>query len=83
MSAMPTVTMTLATDPTLPAFFLGRMAELADEQARATDPKVRVVLSIALFSAFLDCADLGLHEEAQRIMAGCQRQAIVPVDVAA
>ena len=83
MQATTTVVATLATDPTLPAFFLGHLSTLVDEQARATDPQERVTLSIALFSAFLDCAALGLHDEARRIMARFHGQGALAVGIAA
>ena len=58
----------LATDPTLPAFFLGQLASLAACQAASPSPKERAALSVAMFPLFLDCADLGLGDEAQRII---------------
>ena len=58
----------LAADPGLPAFFLGRLAALAARQAAAASPAERQALSLATFSVFLDCLDLGLGEEAHPIV---------------
>jgi hypothetical protein len=57
----------LATDPDLPEFFLGRLSALAARQA-AVSPAERRALCVAAFSAFLDCLDLGLGEEARAIV---------------
>lgn len=58
----------LATDPTIGQYFLGQLATLAVRQAASPSAKERAALSVAMFSLFLDCADLGVAEQAQRIM---------------
>jgi hypothetical protein len=75
MSTMLTAAMALAIDPTLPAFFLDHLAGLAERQAATTNAKERAALRVALFSTYLDCLDLGLGSEAQRIMGPFQQDA--------
>src|SRR5262245_48325619 len=59
----------LAADPSLPRFFLGRLASLLVRQKRAIDPDQRLALSRAVFSTCLDCVELGLTDQAYGIMA--------------
>ena len=68
MSATLWRDLALATDPDLPEFFLGRLAALTAQQAAAVSPAERQALSLAAFSVFLDCLDLGLGEEAHAIV---------------
>src|SRR3954451_22259623 len=68
MSAMLLTDLALASDPELPAFFLGRLASLVARQASAASPTERTALGVAAFSVFLDCLDLGLGEEAKAIV---------------
>jgi hypothetical protein len=75
MSAMTMVDMALATDPTLPEFLLGQLASMATRQAASPSAKEQAALSVAMFSLFLDCIDLGVGAEAQRIMSQLRRQA--------
>ena len=65
----------LATDPGLPAFFLGRLAALAARQAAAVSLAERRALGVAVFSVFLDCLDLGLGEEARAIVGQLRDEA--------
>ena len=83
MSAAMMTEMALATDPTLPAFFLGHLDSLAKRQATTTNPKERVALGIELFSVFLDCVELGLQNDAQQIMKQFHRQDETLAQVAA
>jgi hypothetical protein len=83
MNGMTMVDMALATDPTLPKFFLGQLASLATRQAASPSPKERAALSVAMFSLYLDCLDLGVGTEAQRIMSQLHRQADTPERIAA
>jgi hypothetical protein len=69
MKAAEMVDMVLATDPNLPEYFLGHLASLATRQAASPSPKERAALSVAMFSVFLDCVDLGVAEQAQAIMS--------------
>ena len=57
------------TDATTPELFLGHLASLAARQAASPSPKERAALSLAMFSTFLECLDLGHSDEAQQIMA--------------
>jgi hypothetical protein len=57
----------LQLDPSLPDFFLGRLARLVARQAAATDLTERTVLGLATLSTFLDCLELGLAEQADAI----------------
>ena len=75
MSATQWTDLALATDPGLPAFFLGRLAALAARQAAAVSPAERQALSLAVFSEFLDCLDLGLGEEAHAIVGQLRGEA--------
>lgn len=75
MSTTMMVDMALATVPTLPEFFLGQLASLATRQAASSSPKEQAALSVAMFSLFLDCVDLGVGTEAQRIMSQLHNQA--------
>jgi hypothetical protein len=75
MNAMKLVDMALATDPTLPEFFLGQLASLATRQAASPSPKEQAALSVVMFSLYLDCLDLGVGTEAQRIMSQLHKQA--------
>jgi len=56
------------TDADSPEFFLGHLASLAARQAASPSPKERAALSVAMFSTFLECLDLGQGYEAQQIM---------------
>jgi hypothetical protein len=56
-------------DANMPEYFLGHLASLAARQAASPSPKERAALSVAMFSTFLECLDLGLGGEAQQIMA--------------
>jgi hypothetical protein len=68
MSAMLLTDLALATDPGLHEFFLGRLASLVARQVASASPAERLALSVAAFSIYLDCLDLGLGEEAQAIV---------------
>jgi hypothetical protein len=68
MSAMLLTDLVLETDPSLPDFFLGRLASLVARQAAAVSPTERTALGMAAFSVFLDCLDLGLGEQAHTII---------------
>ena len=72
MSTKVMADMVLETDPSLPAFFLGHLASLATRQAASASAKERAALSVAMFSTYLDCIDLGLGGEAQKIMGQLQ-----------
>ncbi len=74
MSAILLADMALEADPNLHAYFLGRLASLATRQAASASPKERAALSVAMFSIYLDCLDLGLGAEAQAIMAGLRNE---------
>jgi hypothetical protein len=65
----------LASDPGLPAFFLDHLASLAERQATSTSPWEQAALSVAIFSTFLDCLDLGLADEARQIIGHLQHNA--------
>ncbi len=71
------------TDGQVPEFFLGHLASLAARQAASPSPKERAALSVAMFSTFLECLDLGCGGEAQHIMAGLQYDSRVMELVAA
>jgi hypothetical protein len=58
----------LEADPSLPDFFLGRLAALMIRQAAATTPNMHRVLGTAILSTYLDCVDLGLTEQACAII---------------
>ena len=75
MRAMLLRDLALATDPGLPAFFLGRLASLTAGRAAAVSPAERQALSLAVFSVFLDCLDLGLGEEAHAIVGQLREEA--------
>ena len=75
MSAMLLTDEALATDPHLSEFFLGRLKSLAARQAAAVSPVERQALSLAAFSVFLDCLDLGLGEEAHAIVGPLRGEA--------
>ena len=68
MGAVLLTDLARATDPDLPAFFLGRLASLVARQAAAVSPTERTALGVAAFSVFLDCLDLGLGEQAHAIV---------------
>ena len=57
-----------AADPQLTTYFLNRLETLATRQVATTRPEGRIALGAATFSTFLDCLDLGLEVEAQRIL---------------
>jgi hypothetical protein len=76
MNAILLTDMALESDPNLPSFFLGRLASLATRQAASASPKERAALSVAMFSIYLDCLDLGLGAEAQTIMGGLRHESI-------
>lgn len=69
MGAAMRAEMTHGTDAMHPDFLLGHLAGLAAREAVATSPKERVVLSIAMFSTFLECLELRRGDEAQQVMA--------------
>ena len=83
MCATPTADKALATDPTLPAFFLWHLASLATQQAASVSATERAALRIAMFSAYLDCLDLGLGAPARAILGRLDRQPEAPVQMAA
>ncbi len=83
MRATLTADMALATDPTLPEFFLGHLASLAARQAASASATERTALRIAMFSAYLDCLDLGLGTPARAILGRLDRQPEVPEPLAA
>jgi hypothetical protein len=56
-------------DPDLRTFFLGRLASMAARHAATPSPRERAALSMAMFSIFLDCLDLGIAAEAHAIMS--------------
>ena len=68
MGAVLLTDLALATDPDLPAFFLGQLASLVARQAAAVSPTERTALGVAAFAVFLDCLDLGLGEQAHAIV---------------
>jgi hypothetical protein len=76
MSATLLIDMALEADPNLPSFFLGRLASLATRQAASASPKERAALSVAMFSIYLDCLDLGLGAEAQEIISGLRQEQV-------
>ena len=57
-----------AADPDLAGFFLDRLEALAFRLELNPDPRVRVALSRAAFSVYLDCLHLGLETEATKIV---------------
>jgi len=59
----------LEADPDRRDFFLGRLVALAIRHAATAQPAERRALGQALFSTFLDCLDLGLAEQACRVIA--------------
>jgi hypothetical protein len=61
--------LTQDTNAMQPDFLLGHLAGLAAREAVAASPKERVVLSVAMFSTFLECLELGHGDEAQQVMA--------------
>lgn len=61
--------MTHGTDAVQPDFVLGHLTTLAAREAVAASPKERVVLSVAMFSTFLECLELGHGDEARQVMA--------------
>jgi hypothetical protein len=75
MSAMGLTDLLLASDPSLPDFFLGHLASLVARQAATMSPTERTALGMAAFSVFLDCLDLGLGEQAQLIMGQLRDEA--------
>ena len=79
MRATLTADLALATDPTLPEFFLDRLASLAARQAASASATERAARRIALFSVYLDCLDLGLGDEARAIMARLRDGAGEPI----
>lgn len=48
--------------------FLQRLASLVQRQDRAGDERARTTLAHAAFSTYLDCVELGLGDEAERIL---------------
>lgn len=48
--------------------FLQRLASLVRRQDRAGDERARTTLAHAAFSTYLDCVELGLGDEAERIL---------------
>ena len=58
----------LAADDALARFFLERLSELTARQDAAANTPERTALAQAAFSTYLDCLDLGLDEEARRIL---------------
>ena len=48
--------------------FLDRLRALVARQRAALTPAERAALSIATFSTFLDCLDLGRHAEARALL---------------
>ena len=59
----------IAADDALARFFLERLSELTARQDAAASTPERTALAQAAFSTYLDCLDLGLGEEARRILA--------------
>jgi len=57
------------TDPDLHDFVLERLVELAIREAATKEPDERRALSMAVYSTFLDCMDLGLAQQAYRVFA--------------
>lgn len=57
-----------AADPQLASYFLDRLETLATRQVATARPEDRIARGAATFSTFLDCLDLGLEVEAQRIL---------------
>ncbi len=64
-------------------FFLGHLASLAERQAASPNPKERAALSVAMFSTFLECLDLGQGGAARQIMEQRRDDARMPELVAA
>ena len=52
----------------LDEFFLDQLRVLVARQRAAPTPRERVALSMATFSAFLDCLDLGLVVQARELL---------------
>lgn len=75
MHALRLSDLALASDPGLPAFFLGRLSSLVARRAAAVNPAERQALSMALFSIYLDCCDLGLGAEARAIVGRLRGEA--------
>ena len=48
--------------------FLQRLASLVRRQDRAANAHDRTILAHAAFSTYLDCVELGLGDEAERIL---------------
>jgi hypothetical protein len=69
MGAAMRANLTHDTDAMQPDFLLGHLAGLAAREAAASSPKERVVLSIAMFSTFLECLELGHGDQARQVMA--------------
>jgi hypothetical protein len=80
MDERPLAEQVLKADPGLVDFFLGRLIVLAIRQAVTTSPDDRRTLGVAVFSTFLDCMDLGLTEEACKIVE-LARTELEPVEV--
>lgn len=68
MNAAISTSQILEADPSIPDFFLGRLAAIVARQAAVTSPAERMTLSIAAFSIFLDCLNLGLGDRAVAII---------------
>lgn len=49
-------------------FFFNRLQALVERRYAAVNPTERVALSIEAFAVFLDCLDLGLHDEAHALL---------------
>src|SRR5438874_544319 len=58
----------IAPGDALACFFLERLSELTARQDAAASRPERTRLAQAAFSTYLDCLDLGLDEEARRIL---------------
>ena len=68
MDTRPLAELVLEADPSLPDFFLGRLAALLIRQAETANPDLHRVLGVAILSTFLDCVDLGLAEQASAVI---------------
>jgi hypothetical protein len=68
MDDRPFALLAFDADPDRRDFFLDRLVALAIRQAATERPDERRALGMALFSTFLDCMDLGLTEQACRVI---------------
>ncbi len=80
MDERPLAEQVLEADPDLADFFLGRLVAIAIHQAVSEDASKRRMLGTALFSTFLDCMDLGLTEQACKVIEFVRNE-VSPVEM--